>query len=769
MPALPLELAHVLQTVRRPGDFFATGRIEIFAPKIEVAGVGAVSLPLLATQAEQLIDVAEQAPYGRGEETLVDTAVRRTWQIAADRIRLGGRHWDSHLADIVARAAAGLGVMEGISAELYKMLVYDTGSFFVGHRDTEKAPGMFATLVVVLPSIYSGGELLIRHREREVCLDLSCQEASEVAFAAFYADCWHEVRPISSGCRLVLIYNLLRQAPGRPPLPPAHDAEEQRLTELLRRWTADLAAPDKDCPEKLIYPLEHVYTPAEIGFAALKNADAAAAAVLVAATRRADCDLHLAFVAIEESGSAEYAGSWSRRGRYANPVDEDFEVGEVFERSLTLSDWRAPDGSRPALANLPFEDQELCPPGAFDDDEPDEQLFFEATGNEGATFERRYRRAAFVLWPQARKMNVIAASGREVSLPYLSALSESWVASGGDIDSPLWTQAHRLARLQIDKRDDWQVPAWLTPSGEGKAAAMLNSLNRLQDRENLAAFLAEISASGYYDSGDNEALSQALTLLPPRQAAALLEAIVVANAPRQAAACADLVHRIAARFAADDSGALLQPAVSALVAVLPGKPAPVSRPDGWRAPLPPTPELIVDLLTALCHLDALVLGDEVVDHLLACPDTFAADALLVPAALRLAEQDTAPGHWAPTRRLVGACLAHLERRIAEPLAPPPDFARPGNIACKCGHCLDLATFLADPTRSVWAFKAAETHRRHVEQSIRRHACDVDQQTDRRSRPYALVCAKNQASYERRVAQRRKDLEDRTRLTPPATV
>ncbi|HPU81872.1 MAG TPA: 2OG-Fe(II) oxygenase, partial [Accumulibacter sp.] len=183
MPALPLELAHVLQAVRRPGDFFATGRIEIFAPKIEVAGVGAVSLPLLATQAEQLIDVAEQAPYGRGEETLVDTAVRRTWQIAADRIRLGGRHWDSHLADIVARAAAGLGVMEGISAELYKMLVYDTGSFFVGHRDTEKAPGMFATLVVVLPSIYSGGELLIRHREREVCLDLSCQEASEVAFA----------------------------------------------------------------------------------------------------------------------------------------------------------------------------------------------------------------------------------------------------------------------------------------------------------------------------------------------------------------------------------------------------------------------------------------------------------------------------------------------------------------------------------------------------------------------------------------------------------
>lgn len=768
MPAIPLELARVLQTVRRPGDFFATGRIEIFAPKIEVEGVGAISLPLLEAQAGQLIAIAEQAPYGRGEETLVDTAVRRTWQIAAERIRLGGRHWDANLAEIVARAAAGLGVMEGVAADLYKLLVYDTGSFFVGHRDTEKAPGMFATLVVVLPSLYSGGELLIRHREREVCLDLSCQEASEVAFAAFYADCWHAVRPISSGCRLVLIYNLIRQAPGQLPLPPAHDAEEQRLTDLLRRWAADLAAAEQDCPEKLIYPLEHVYTPAEIGFAALKNADAAAAAVLVAAARRANCDLHLAIVAIEESGSAEYAGSWSRRGRYADEDDDNFEVGEVFERSLTLSDWRTPDGSRPALARLPFEDEELCPPGALEDDEPDEQLFFEATGNAGATFERSYRRAAFVLWPQARKLHVIARSGREVSLPYLSALSESWVASGDNVGSALWNQGHQLARLLIDQHDDWQVPAWLPPSGEGKAAAMLDSLNRLQDRENLAAFLAEISAGGYYDSGDNEALSEALTLLPPEHAAALLEAIVAANAPRQATACAELVQRVASHFAANGSGSLLQPALAALVNVLPGKPVLAPRPDGWRVQ-PPTPALVVDLLTALRHTDTPAIGESVVDHLLAYPDTFAADAILVPAALRLVEPGTSPGDWAPTRRLVAAGLAHLEQRIAEPLAAPPDFARPSDIACPCSHCRDLASFLADRNRDVWVFKAAETHRRHVEQSIRRHACDVDQETDRRSRPYALVCTKNRASYERRVAQRRKDLEDRARLSSPTAV
>ena len=33
-------------------------------------------------------------------------------------------------------------------ADLYKLLVYDPGSFFVNHRDTEKAAGMFATLII---------------------------------------------------------------------------------------------------------------------------------------------------------------------------------------------------------------------------------------------------------------------------------------------------------------------------------------------------------------------------------------------------------------------------------------------------------------------------------------------------------------------------------------------------------------------------------------------------------------------------------------------
>jgi len=47
--------------------------------------------------------------------------------------------------------------------------------------------------------------------------------------------------------------------------------------------------------------------------------------------------------------------------------------------------------------------------------------------------------------------------------------------------------------------------------------------------------------------------------------------------------------------------------------------------------------------------------------------------------------------------------------------------------------------------------------------IRQGRHDVDCSTERKGSPHVLVCTKNQASYERRVAQRRADLDTPTRL------
>ncbi|MBS1832352.1 MAG: hypothetical protein JST65_06560 [Acidobacteria bacterium] len=143
----------ILSDVKRPGDFFIAGTIEIPMPRVEVKGVGTLSFPIPRPQIEALVHQATQAPNGRGEESVVDTSVRDVWQIAPGVIKIIGKSWAGNFENILSKVIAGLGCLNAkVSAELYKMLVYDRGGFFLARRDTEKTAGMFGTLVVTLPS-----------------------------------------------------------------------------------------------------------------------------------------------------------------------------------------------------------------------------------------------------------------------------------------------------------------------------------------------------------------------------------------------------------------------------------------------------------------------------------------------------------------------------------------------------------------------------------------------------------------------------------------
>jgi hypothetical protein len=606
--------------------------------------------------------------------------------------------------------------------------------------------------------MHEGGELRVRHGGREVQLALHGEDPSEAAFAAFYADCVHEVLPLASGWRLVLVYNLLRP-PARGPLPrpPSHAAEQARVAALLQRWAADHASPGGGTPQKLLYVLQHAYTPAGLSFQALKGADAAAAQVLAAAAGEAGCDLHVALLTVEESGSAEYDDSYPsyRRGRArASESEEAFEIGEVFERRATLDHWGRPDGSAAALGPFPFLDEELCPSDALEDLEPDEQHFHEATGNEGASFERTYRRAALVLWPRQRRLAVLSRAGLAVSLPYLESLAGRWADSGAGPGSPPWHEAHELAGHMLDA---WPRPPHPMRNDEpGPRARFLALLARLSDRQHIEAFVAGLSAAGCYDQGDNEALLAALGLLPPARAGDLLARTVAANAAAAPGACADLLRRAAA---AGTLAGHLVPAARALAEALPGDPAQRQPPGyAWRAPRIDA-RFVEDAVTALAHIDP-ALAKRAVDQMLARPQAYDMDHLLVPAAHALAGLHEAPA----VQRLRAACVAHLRARVAQPLEPPRDWARPATLSCRCTHCKALGKFLADPEQRAWVLKAAEGERSHVSESIRKHGCDLDCCTDRRGRPYSLVCTKNQASHDRRAAQRQEDLAHLARLT-----
>jgi 2OG-Fe(II) oxygenase superfamily len=90
------------------------------------------------------------------------------------------------------------------------------GQVFLPHQDSEKDDAMAGTLVASLPSAHTGGELVVEHGGQSVTYRAPTEDLS---FVAFYADCRHEVRPVKSGYRVTLTFDLLPDLGGRPGVP----------------------------------------------------------------------------------------------------------------------------------------------------------------------------------------------------------------------------------------------------------------------------------------------------------------------------------------------------------------------------------------------------------------------------------------------------------------------------------------------------------------------------------------------------------------------
>src|SRR5512135_1077169 len=297
------KLSQALSKVDRPGSFCVSGSAPAVLPGLEVDGLGPIGLPLTAKQAKELIKHFHQAPYGKGEKTVVDTSVRRVWRMEPGRFSLTNPDWDRFIAETVKKVQEELGLEEQkLESYLYDLLLYEPGSFFLPHRDGEKLDRMVATLVVVLPSAYEGGELVVRHDGQEKVIDLGGPDAGpfQVHYAAFYADCEHEVRPLRKGYRLCLVYNLtLAKKTKKSISAPRASVHIERIVPLLREWAAD------DSARKLVITLDHQYTRDGLIWDALKGEDRARAQVLLEAARQAGCEVHLALLTFRESGSAE--------------------------------------------------------------------------------------------------------------------------------------------------------------------------------------------------------------------------------------------------------------------------------------------------------------------------------------------------------------------------------------------------------------------------------------------------------------------------------
>ena len=415
-------------------EFATSGTLTPILPGLEVEGVGAIGTPISPSDARRLIAHASQAPYGRGEVTVVDTNVRNVWQIEPSQLVLRNAEWNSHLAAIVEAVTEAFGIHHKVEATLYKLLIYKKGSFFTEHRDTEKTPGMFATLVVGLPSHHEGGTLVIKHNGQTKRVEFGGDDSEfKTQYAAFYADCQHEIKPVTAGYRICLVYNL--GIAGRKKQPPAPRTEPavQKAAGLLKKLFAD--GPEK--LEKIAIPLSHQYTQDALDPRELKGSDRALADVLVRAAELIDGECSFALLTHWQSGEADY-DTWQPRGysrRYSYYEDDededdddndddssDTDIGEVYEEELSLEHWLDPQGRKRDFGEIHIEEQEILGHENKEDWNVRQEVH-EATGNEGVTVERWYRQAAVVIWPREGMFSILAGEGQASALPELEKMA----------------------------------------------------------------------------------------------------------------------------------------------------------------------------------------------------------------------------------------------------------------------------------------------------------------------------------------------------------
>lgn len=763
----PLEA--VLSGVKNPGDFFISGLEEVPMPRIEVEGVGTLSFPVPEAQIGALVRRAERAPYGRGNETIVDTSVRNVWQIAPGKVKIGGKSWAANFKKVLSEAMAGLGCDERkVSVELYKLLVYRNGGFFLPHRDTEKMDGMFGTLVVTLPSSYLGGALRIRHGHREVTVETKAADPSELSYVAFFADCEHEALPVREGSRVCLVYNLIQQrSKGRRSIQKAPEYESQiaEAAAILDRFLNGA-----DAPRKIVWLLDHQYSPAGLSFSTLKGVDAVKARALVRAATKAQCAAHLAIVHIGESGQAESDFGYSYRSRrrpyssYEDEEEEGFEDddNEIDDEDMSLSaasvddiwryidEWRDIDDRVLAFGRIPLADGELLPAGALDGEPPDKKRITEATGNEGATYERSYLRAALVLWLQRRTADVLLQAGAVSALPYLKQL-----AAGGESAKPEAIRvAERILQAWPDDAHRWNTyameGAWPQPSDRVEMIAALVSLNApaLLDR-----FIREVVISGY-DGSENLALISSVSVMGDARAAAVLSALMSARMPDRPAECVALLLALAGKPAYAFSE-VAEAAVAGLDHIgIGGSEMGASEWELEEGRHPLAPEFIENLLRVLPVFKKGTLCGAAAEKIASRPKIFSPVTLVVPAIERIggrSRRATAP-LASSVQHLWASAAEFLLARSEAPPQPPSDWRLDVKLSCACPDCGELQTFARNPTERVHQFRVKKERRRHLHAAIDKHRLDMTHVTERVGSPQTLVCTKDRRTFDRRVEQ-----------------
>ncbi|TFY70329.1 hypothetical protein EVG20_g2676 [Dentipellis fragilis] len=382
-------------------------------PILNLSNLGIVGLPLGTRDAEAIKRGAIQAASGTRQQTAVDTRVRERWGIDGKLVTFLNPVWNTYISRVIREVCQTLGVnVEGSRprAELHKLFLYETGSHFLPHIDAEEANGMFASIVVILPSVFTGGVTHLTHGGLSAIHDIAPTSLLNTTVIAWYTNVQYEIKPITSGYHLALSYNLMHTTTSlRPALSINHEVVK-KFAAVLQAWAHD----DSDrSPEKIIFLLNYQYSDTPLKGSALEGADAHKLALLSGLAQKHGFSLGLATARCRLIGSADESDrdddEWGRRhgscGTSDDTEDKVVDFAMIDDRELTIEHFVDVEG-KPIREHLAFEDNETIPEDLTEDlefGECDEEEYDKYCGS----LTRLYLRTVLVIWPNRDNFWVI--------------------------------------------------------------------------------------------------------------------------------------------------------------------------------------------------------------------------------------------------------------------------------------------------------------------------------------------------------------------------
>lgn len=770
------QLLKSLESVNRPVTYCTYGLAPTVLPGLEVKDVGAIALPLLQSQAIQLKGRARQAPYGKGTETIVDTDVRRVWEVDAKETTFANPRWSDTLDDVVATVQSDLGLQDHkLKAHFYKLLLYEEGSFFLPHRDGEKLDRMVATLVIVLPSAHEGGQLIVRHEGEQEVFDFADSSQFQTQFAAFYADCEHEIRPVTKGYRLALIYNLTLEKSKKKITAPSRSEHVAKVSKVLQSWRKKpRAASTPDDTTKLVVLLDHQYTQA--GLTCLKGIDRMRAEVLFTAAQEASYDASLALVTLWEHGSAEPKGGY---GYYDDEGDDQAGhiMGELLDWSLTAENFSDLHGDSRPYDFLPLSEDEIVSKQPITERDPDQEDFEGFTGNAGMTLERWYHRAAIVIWPTEMRFDVLCEVGVEGAVAGLHQIVEQTRQADDSNRETLKQQCFEFANRIIA---NWPPQEYARGFSYDYLPPNASSKEKADDNEpTFLAILKELGDVELIRDWLHKVFKNDFAVAPERTIGDLCdehgwkifenEFIEIFKATNNETLRRHVLLLADWSLRQDDNAdrmAICSQLTPMVFSALQTWAAHVPDRRDWRATTNHAGSLLPPVTQSLLALNSEDLLEQLLSLMVNHPDKFDLKNDQIPALLEIAiwlkKNITTFSPF--LHRWLTIIVEEMERRTSNAPQKPTDWRRNSETGCNCSDCQMLAAFLADPTKQTGRFPLSKERRKHLHRIIDSKQLDTTHETQRSGRPFTLVCEKTSDSFVRDQSAHKVDLDQLGRVT-----